>query len=93
MTKTYGTVYYIAPEVLLGRYDEKCDVWSVGVIIFILLCGCVPFGGESDEEIFDSIRSAPLKFFSPYWDHISDSVKDLVSHMLDRNPVTRYTME
>jgi serine/threonine protein kinase len=68
-------------------------VWSVGVIIFILLCGCVPFGGETDDEIFESIKTAQLTFFSPYWDDISESVKDLVRHMLDRDPETRYTME
>lgn len=71
MSKTFGTIFYIAPEVLNGDYDAKCDVWSAGVILYILLCGFVPFGGDNDKEIFTAIKSAPLEFFSPDWDHVS----------------------
>lgn len=48
MSKTYGTIFYVAPEVIEGKYDEKCDVWSAGVILFILISGFVPFGGDTD---------------------------------------------
>jgi calcium-dependent protein kinase len=65
----------------------------MGVILFILLCGCVPFGGDTDEEIFNSIKHGTLEFFSPYWDNISEPAKDLISHMLDRNTEERYSME
>jgi len=51
MTNTFGTAYYIAPEVLVSAYNEKCDIWSIGVILYILLCGRPPFDGKDDKEI------------------------------------------
>lgn len=51
-----GTTLYIAPEIIKRqKYDEKCDVWSIGVIVYIMLCGYPPFEGESDKEIFENI--------------------------------------
>jgi calcium-dependent protein kinase len=49
MSQTYGTPYYIAPEILAGEYNEKCDIWSCGVLLYILLCGRPPFDGENDD--------------------------------------------
>jgi calcium-dependent protein kinase len=66
-----GTAYYIAPEVLKGEYDEKCDVWSCGVILYIFLCGYPPFNGENDQLIFQRIKQGKFTFPSPEWDSVS----------------------
>jgi calcium-dependent protein kinase len=64
MKTTMGTAYYIAPEVLMKNYNEKCDVWSCGVILYILLSGTPPFNGNTDEEIMKSVRKTKFTFYS-----------------------------
>ena len=56
LTKKVGTPYYIAPEVLKRNYNEKCDVWSIGVLMFILICGKPPFYGDTDKEILSFVE-------------------------------------
>ena len=55
MSQKFGTPYYIAPEVLKKNYDEKCDLWSIGVIMYILLCGYPPFNGANDKQIIEAV--------------------------------------
>jgi len=57
-----GTPYYISPEVLRGDYDETCDMWSAGVMLYILLCGYPPFYGTSDAAILDMVRVGSYNF-------------------------------
>lgn len=82
LTSKFGTPYYIPPEVLRCHYDERCDIWSAGVNLYILLCGYPPFGGSSDDQILKKIAIGRFSFPSPEWDFISFEAKDLISKML-----------
>ncbi|KAI3822675.1 hypothetical protein L1987_10270 [Smallanthus sonchifolius] len=86
-----GSPYYVAPEVLLKSYGPEADIWSAGVILYILLCGVPPFWGESENEIFEEVLRGKLNFSSDPWPSISESAKDLVRKMLVRNPRKRIT--
>lgn len=93
LKKQIGTPYYIAPEVLNNKYNEKCDLWSCGVIMYILLCGCPPFYGKNDEEIFTSVRSGCFSFSHKVWNEISDSAKDLIAKLLETDIDKRLSAE
>lgn len=86
-----GSPFYIAPEVLAGGYNKAADVWSAGVILYILLSGVPPFWGKTKSRIFDAVRSGELRFRSDPWDQISASAKELISGMLCRDPAQRFT--
>ncbi|XP_042056589.1 calcium-dependent protein kinase 20-like [Salvia splendens] len=86
-----GSPYYVAPEVLRKHYGQECDVWSAGVIIYILLCGVPPFWDESEQGIFEQVLKGELDFVSEPWPNISESAKDLVRKMLVRDPKKRLT--
>ena len=62
MTQSFGTAYYIAPEVLEGSYTEKCDIWSSGVILYVLLCGVPPFNGANDDEIIKKVKEGKFAY-------------------------------
>lgn len=92
MMKTkVGTPYYVAPEVLRREYNEACDIWSIGVITYILLCGYPPFYGDNDVEIFNSVRIGQFDFPSPEWDVIGDSAKHFVTMLLQKPAELRPT--
>ncbi|KAK4353530.1 hypothetical protein RND71_025724 [Anisodus tanguticus] len=86
-----GSPYYVAPEVLCKHYGPESDVWSAGVILYILLSGVPPFWAETDMGIFRQILRGKLDLESEPWPGISDSAKDLLRKILDRNPKRRLT--
>ncbi|XP_028777685.1 calcium-dependent protein kinase 1-like [Neltuma alba] len=90
-TDVVGSPYYVAPEVLCKCYGPEADVWSAGVMIYILLCGVPPFWAETEEDIFKEVLDGKLDFSSDPWPKISDSAKDLVRRMLTRDPRKRIT--
>jgi calcium-dependent protein kinase len=89
MTTISGTPYYIAPEVLCEVYDEKCDVWSCGIILYILLSGYPPFNGESDNDIMKAVKKGIFDFPKEEWDSVSNEAKVFIKGMLKYDPKTR----
>ena len=85
LTKKTGTSFYIAPEVLQGKYNEKCDIWSCGIIMYILLCGAPPFNGQNNNEIFSSILNDVLIFKGDIWKFTSDEAMKMIKSMLQKN--------
>ena len=91
MHQTFGTPYYIAPEILAGDYTEKCDIWSCGVILFILLSGKQPFDGETDEEILINVAKGIYKVTGPILARVSPEGVDLVKKLLNVDVERRIT--
>ncbi|KAA8523676.1 hypothetical protein F0562_010099 [Nyssa sinensis] len=86
-----GSAYYVAPEVLRRRYGKEIDIWSAGVMLYILLSGVPPFWAETEKGIFDAILKGDIDFESQPWPSISNSAKDLVQKMLTQDPKKRIT--
>ncbi|XP_048113806.1 calcium/calmodulin-dependent protein kinase 1Db isoform X1 [Alosa pseudoharengus] len=94
MSTACGTPGYVAPEVLAQKpYGKAVDCWSIGVIAYILLCGYPPFYDENDSKLFEQILKAEYEFDAPYWDDISDSAKDFISNLMQKDPEKRLTCE
>ena len=89
LTEQIGTSFYIAPEVLQNGYNEKCDLWSCGIILYILLSGAPPFYGKNEKEIFAKILNGNLSFKNEIWNKISEEAKDLIKKLLEINPDKR----
>jgi len=87
-----GTPDYAAPEVLRmdGAYDKSVDLWSIGVITYVLLCGFPPFYGKSQAQLFEKILNADFDFPEPEWTQISAEAKDFINHLLVLDVKTRY---
>lgn len=110
-----GSADFMAPEVVdvwqyqALSYDKRCDLWSLGIILYILLCGRRPFYAHCDDDecgfdegdacedcqelLFKSIQQGVYKFYGPEWDDVSEEAKDLIQHLLVKNPYQRYTVD
>ena len=93
LTLKVGSPYYIAPEVLNKNYNKKCDIWSAGVILYILLLGYPPFKGKSAQELFSRINKGTYRKEGKEWDNISDNAKDLILKMLEYDPQKRLSAQ
>lgn len=82
MTAVHGTVYYVAPEVLAGSYNHLCDIWSTGVITYMLLSGAPPFNGPNDPAIVQRIKKMKFDFNSRRFNGVSDEAKSFIEYML-----------
>lgn len=87
-----GTPFYVAPEVLKGDYNMQADVWSLGVIMYILICGYPPFEGESNNKIFQNILKQEVRY-EKEWETVSDACKHLLTQMLNKDPAKRPTAD
>ena len=86
-----GSPLYAAPEIIMNQpYGAAADMWSVGVITYLLLCGFPPFFDQhSIKNVYHLITNAKFSFPSPFWDHISDDAKDFIRKMLELDPIVR----
>lgn len=92
MNSLVGTPYFLAPEVLQGKYGPKCDVWSLGVVLYVLLSGKLPFEGTTRKDLFTAISSTKLDFSEPIWDGISHLAQNLLLQMLTKRPSDRISI-
>jgi calcium-dependent protein kinase len=84
-----GTIYYVAPEVLKGNYDSKCDMWSLGVLMYVMLSGDLPFYDEKLAEVYKKLNNGEYHFSKPCWNEVSVTAKNLINGLLTVDPTQR----
>ena len=89
LTEKIGSPYYMAPELIKGNYSFECDVWSCGIIMYILLIGYPPFDGKNNKTLYENIKNNEVDFSGSDWLKISKEAKDLISKLLEKNPNKR----
>jgi len=93
MTTKAGTPFYVAPQVLEGKYDQAADLWSCGVIMYVLLCGYPPFWGDTDKKVLQKVSKGSFSFNPADWKNVSEDAKGLIRNLLKFSPKERITAE
>lgn len=92
LTLRCGTPSYVAPEIVKNQpYDQACDMWSVGVVIYVMLCGYTPFSEKTQDKVFERIKAGEYKFDKGDWSKVSEEAKDLIKGLMCINPDKRLT--
>ena len=86
-----GTPYYMAPEVLEGKYTQKADIWSMGVLVYTMVSGYLPFQGNSAADVFERIKAGKYHFNHTEFNDVSDECKSLIKQLLEHDPNKRPT--
>jgi serine/threonine protein kinase len=93
-SEPFGTVGYVAPEVLRSEsYGFKCDLWSIGCIFYALLSGSLPYDSDDNNKIIKQTLNNPLVFDLPVWKFVSSDAKNLISGLLEKDPVMRLSLD
>ncbi|CAG9321435.1 unnamed protein product [Blepharisma stoltei] len=93
LTSANGTLYYMAPEVFDRPHDEKCDIWSAGIILYVMICGKPPFYADNDKDYIKLIKKGQFSLTKGAWENASDDLKDLVRKMLTVDPKKRLSAQ
>mmetsp|Transcript_23492 Transcript_23492/g.38137 ORF Transcript_23492/g.38137 Transcript_23492/m.38137 type:complete len:398 (+) Transcript_23492:187-1380(+) len=93
MSTMVGTTYYMAPEVQGKKYDKSCDLWSVGVIAYVMLSGAPPFNGANNNEVYAAVRRGRYRFPSSTWSRTSRESRDFICRLMQRDPRKRMPIE
>ena len=91
MRDVVGTSFYKAPELLKGNYNKSADIWAVGIVAYVLLCGYPPFNGDTDPVVHYRILHGQLEFPNLAWSSKSAVTKNFIKCLLKRDPDLRYT--
>lgn len=89
MTRRVGSPWYVSPQVLDGCYDKSCDLWSCGIVMYELLCGCPPFNAEKEIDLFIIIKEGKVIFKDAVWCNVSDNATSLILGLLSVDPAKR----